>query len=167
MAYFSTGTWLAISAVTAVAGAGYSAYSQYEAGQNAAAIARYNAQQQQAQNEYVLKATAAKSLAEREENEKVLASQEAAFAAGGVVVNEGSPLTVRAKQAALLERRALNTDYEGAIAYRTGQGQVTQDVMEGDAAKAAGNLNAVGTLLSGAGNAAGTYAQLGNRKGGK
>lgn len=166
MAYFSTGTWLAISVGATIAGAGVSAYSQYEAGQNAAAIARYNAQQQQAQNEYVLKATAAKSLAEREENQKVLASQEAAFAAAGVVVNEGSPLTVRAKQAALLERKALNTDYEGAIAYRTGQGQVNQDIMEGEAAKSAGNLGAVGTLLSGAGNAAGTYARISGGKGG-
>lgn len=167
MAYFATGTWLAISVGATFAGTAYSAYSSYEAGQNANAIARYNAQQQQAQNEYVLKATAAKSLAEREENQKVLAQQEAAFAAGGVVVNEGSPLTVRAKQAALLERLALNTDYEGGIAYRTGSGQVTQDLMEGEAAKQAGNLNAVGTLLAGAGNAAGTYAKLGASKGGK
>lgn len=166
MAYFSTGTWLAISAVATVAGAGYSAYSQYEAGQNAAAIARYNAEQQKAQNDYVLKASAAKSLAERAENDKVLASQAAAFAAGGVVVNEGSPLTVRAKQAALLERRALNTDYEGTIAYRTGQGQVNQDIMEGEAAKTAGNLGAVGTLLSGAGSAASTYARISGSKGG-
>lgn len=166
MAYFSTATWLAISAVAAIGGAGVSAYSSYEAGQNASAIARYNAQQQQAQNQYALEASAAKSLAEREENQKVLASQEAAFAAGGVVVNEGSPLTVRAKQAALLERRALNTDYEGAIAYRTGTGAVTQDLMEGAAAKQAGNLNAGATLLSGAGQAASTYAKLNGGKGG-
>lgn len=166
MSFIGASGWLAVSAVATIAGAGYSAYSQYEAGQNAAAIARYNAQQQQAQNDYVLKASAAKSLAEREENQKVLASQEAAFAAGGVVVNEGSPLTVRAKQAALLERRALNTDYEGVIANRTGQGQVTQDIMEGESAKAAGNLGAVGTLLSGAGSAASTYARIGGSKGG-
>lgn len=164
MAYFATGTWLAISVGATLAGSAYSAYSSYEAGQNAAAISRYNAQQQQAQNEYALKATAAKSLAEREENDKVLASQEASFAAAGVVINEGSPLTVRAKQAALLERKALNTDYEGAIAYREGAGRVTQDQMEGAAAKQAGNLNAVGTLLAGAGNAAGTYAKFGASK---
>lgn len=160
-------SFAATAAFLVVAGAGYSAYSSYEAGQNANAIARYNAQQQQAQNQYTLQATAAKSLAEREENQKVLAQQEAAFAASGVVTDTGSPLTVRAKQAALLERRALNTDYEGAIAYRVGAGQVTNDLMEGAAAKQAGNLNAVGTLLSGAGNAAGTYAKFGASKGGK
>lgn len=166
MSFFSTGTWLAISVGATVAGAGYSAYSSYEAGKNSAAIARYNAQQQQAQNQFQLQASAAKSLAERDENAKVLASQQAAFAAGGVVVNEGSPLTVRAKQAALLERRALNTDYEGAMAYRTGQNQVFQDQSEAKSAEYAGKSNAFATLLAGAGNAAVTYAKFGKSKGG-
>jgi hypothetical protein len=154
MAYFSTGTWLAISAVTAVAGAGYGAYSQYEAGQNAAAMSRYNAQLQASQNQFQLEASAAKSLAERQENQRILKEQEAKFAAAGVVVNSGSPLTVEAKQAALLERRALNTDYAGALAYRTGTTQVVQDEATARAAKQAGNLNAAGTLLSGFSNAA-------------
>lgn len=165
MAYFSTGTYFTVAAIAAVAGGGYSAYSSYEQGQNAAALARYNAQQTSAANQANLQASASKSLAEREQNEKILAQQQAAFAAAGVVTNSGSPLTVETKQAALLERRALNTDYEGAMAYRYGAGQVTQFNMEGDAAKQAGNLTAVGTLLSTAGNAANSYYKTGNGAG--
>lgn len=166
MSYFAAGTWVEIGiAALAAGGAGYSAYSSYEQGQNASALARYNANQTAAANQANLQASASKSLAERQQNEKILAQQQAAFAAAGVVTNSGSPLTVETKQAALLERRALNTDYEGAIAYRYGAGQVTQFNMQGDAAKQAGNLTAAGTLLSGAGNAASSYYKAGNGAG--
>lgn len=161
MSFFAAGTWAAIAAGGAAIGAGVSAYASYENGQQANAIAQYNANQQRAQNQFQLEASSAKSLAEREQNQKVLAAQDAAFAASGVVTNSGSPLIVKTKQAALLERKALNTDYEGAIASRFGQTEVVQDEMSGAAAKEAGNLGAVGTLLSGAGNAAGAYYKTG------
>lgn len=154
--------WAAGSAIVSLIGASYGAYSQYEAGQNAAAAQRYNAAQQQAANQAMLVQSAAKSLAQREENQRILAQQEAAFAAAGVVTNSGSPLSVETKQAALLERRALNTDYEGAIGYRYGAGKVVQDQMEGAAAKQAGDLGAAATLLSGVGNAANSYYKSGS-----
>lgn len=162
MSFFAAGTWAAIAAGGTLLGAGYSAYATYEQGQQMDAIAKYNAAQQRGQNQYTLEASAAKSLAEREENQKIMASQDAAFAASGVVTNSGSPLLVRAKQAALLERKALNTDYEGAIASRFGQSQVTQFEMSGDAAKQAGKLGAIGTLLNGASNAASAYYKTGS-----
>lgn len=165
MAYFSTGTYITVAAIAAIAGSGYAAYSSYEQGQNAAALARYNASQTTAANQANLQASAAQSLAQRQQNEKILSQQQAAFAAAGVVTNSGSPLTVETKQAALLERRALNTDYEGAMAYRYGAGQVTQYEMSGAAAKRAGNLTAAGTLLSGVGNAASSYYKTGNGAG--
>lgn len=147
--------WTAIG--TSVAGAGFAAYSTYEAGQQSAAIARYNQQQQMAQSQATLQATAAKSLAERDQNQKILAQQQAAFAASGVVANTGSPLTVETKQAGLLERRALNTDYSGAIQSRFQQSAAIGDEMQGQAAKQAGDLGAAGTILQGAGNAASAY----------
>lgn len=154
MSGFAAGT-----AIVALIGAGYSAYSSYEAGQTQAAINAHNAQLQNAQNQYQLQASAAKSLAEREQNQKILAQQEAQFAAAGVVTNSGSPLVVETKQAALLERKALNTDYEGAIAYRTGEGQTWNDEAGAAAAKSAGDLNATATLLQGAGSAASGYGK--------
>ena len=126
MSYWATGAAIT-AAVAAVAGAGYSAYASYEAGQQANKLAQYNAAQQQAENQATLQASAAKSLAERDQNEKILAQQTAMFAASGVVTNTGSPLTVETKQAALLERRALNTEYEGAIAAR--YGLKTRDIL--------------------------------------
>jgi hypothetical protein len=161
MAFFSAGTWLAIGIGSTLAGGAYSAYSSYEQGQNSAALARYNAQQQAAQNNYALQASSAKSLAERDENQKILAQQEAAYAASGVVVNSGSPLLVKQKQSALLERKALLTDYQGAIDYRVGTGRVTNDLAEANSDKQAGGLNAAGTLLSTAGKVATTYAGYG------
>lgn len=157
MSYWVSGA----TAVIALAGASYSAYSSYEQGQSQAALARYNAAQQQAQNQALLQQNAAKSLAEREQNQKLLATQEAAYAASGVVTNSGSPLTVETKQAAYLERKALNTDYEGTLKYRYGQSQVTNDEFEATAATKAGSLNATSTLLSGAGNAASDYYRMG------
>lgn len=149
------------AAVVAVIGASISAYSAYEQGQSQKALARYNAAQQDAQNQALLQQSAAKSLAEREQNQKILASQEAAYAASGVVTNSGSPLTVETKQAAYLERKALNTDYEGALANRYGQSQTRTDDFEATAASKAGTLNASATLLSGAGNAASSYYSMG------
>lgn len=147
-----------IAAAAAVAGAGVSAYSAYQSGQSQAALMRYNAAQQQAQDQAMLEQSAAKSLAERDENQKILASQEAAYAASGVVTNTGSPLTVQTKQAALLERRALNTDYEGAMAYRTGQSQVYGDWMAAKNYSTAGKLGATGTILSGIGQGASAFS---------
>lgn len=152
------------TALATLLGAGYSAYSSYEAGQQANAIAQRNAQVQAAQNQANLQASAQKSLQERDQNEKILASQRAQFAAAGVVTNAGSPLTVETKQAALLERKALNTDYEGSIAYRYGSSEEINDQMQGTAAKESGDLNAASSILGGAGNAASTYYKLGPGK---
>lgn len=161
MSVFAAGTWAAIAVGVSVAGAGLSAYSSYEAGQNQASIARYNAANQAAQNQAMLQQSAAKSLAERDQNAKILASQEAGYAASGVVTNSGSPLTVETKQAAYLEKKALNTDYEGALSSRYGQSKVFGDNMEADAATSASKLNAGATILSGAGNAASNYYRMG------
>lgn len=164
MSYWVAGAAIVVSLV----GTGVSAYSSYEAGQSQAAMARYNAAQQSAQNQAMLQQSAAKSLAERDQNAKLLASQEAAYAASGVVTNSGSPLTVETKQAAYLERKALNTDYEGEMASRYGQSQVFTDNAEAKAATSAGGLNAAGTILSGVGSAAGSYYKLagsGNKTG--
>ena len=147
-----------MAAISLAAGTAYSAYSAYEQGQNQAAIARYNADQQRAQNQFKLQESANTALAERQENERILAEQANAFAANGAVIDTGSPLLIQTKQAALLERRALKTDYEGAIASRFGQGQVTQYEMHAKASKRAVNITAGDTLLKGAASAAGQVA---------
>lgn len=158
MSLFAAGTWLAIGVGTLAAGTAYSAYSSYEQGQNAEAIARYNAQNQQAQNQSLLQQTAAKSLAERDDNQRIMGEQEAAFAASGVVTATGSPLTVETKQAALLERKALNTDYEGALAARYGESSMFDTEMQGASSEEAGNLGSVSTILGGASKVAGTLS---------
>lgn len=153
MSYYAAG-----ALIVAALGAGYSAYSSYQAGQNQAAMDRYTAAQQAAQNQFKLQESAAKSLSERQENQRILAEQANAFAANGAAIDTGSPLLIQAKQASLLERKALNTDYEGAIASRFGQSQVTQSEMSADAASSAGKRNATGTLLNGASKTFGSVA---------
>lgn len=143
-----------VAAAAAVAGGGVAAYSSYESGQSQAALARYNAAQQQAQDQAMLEQTEAKSLAQRQEGDKILAQQQAAYAAQGVVVNTGSPLTVRSNQASLLEMRALDTEYGGELAYRSGQSEAYGDEMQASAAQQAGDLGAASNLLQGAGSAA-------------
>lgn len=145
----------AASAAVGVAGSIYSATAQYQAGQTGAAIANYNAAQQAQNNQYQLQASAAKSLSERDNNQKILKEQEGEFAASGVVTNSGSPLTVETKQAALLERKALNTDYEGEIGYYQGRNQMVQYHLDAESDVQSGDANAVGTVLSGAGKLGG------------
>lgn len=154
MSFFAAGTWAAIAAGAAVAGAGYSAYSTYQVGKQQQAMGEWNAKQQEGQNQFDLAASAAKSLQERQENEKIMAAQEAAWAASGVVTNTGSPLLVKARQSALLERRALNTDYEAAVGSRVGAGKVAAYRFDGQMARKASRVQSTATLLSGAGNAA-------------
>ena len=155
MSGFAIGT-----AVVAAVGAGYAGYSSYQQGQNANKLAQFQAANERAANEANLKLSAVKSLAEREQNQKILATQEAMFAASGVVTNTGSPLSTEVRQAALLERRAVNTDYEGTMAARYGASQVISTQMQGDAAAKAGKMNAGATLLQGASNTAGTYYKM-------
>lgn len=156
MSYWFMGTAVVLS----VAGAGYSAYSSYEQGQNASRLAQYNAAQQRASDQANLQMGAARALAQREQNQKILSEQTALFAASGVVTNTGSPLEVELKQSALLEKKAVNMDYENALGSRYGESKAVGEEMQGAAAKQAGNLNATGTLLSGAGNAAGSYYKM-------
>jgi hypothetical protein len=148
--------------VVAAIGTGVSAYSSYEQGQNAAAMDRYNAAQQAAQNQNQLQASAQKALAERQNNERAAAQSEALYAASGVVTNSGSPLTVQAKNASRREMKALDTDYEGAMADRYGQSQITSDNMQAAYSVQTADLTAAGTILQGAGKAAGgAYSSLG------
>lgn len=156
MAALST---LAIAGLTATAvGAGYSAYSQNQAGKAAEALNNYNAGvTQQAANynadlllqtsEYnaaLAEMEASQGVAEglgqaaavRASGRRILASQRAKVAASGVAVGTGSPLAVEVAQAGNLELRALEVERQTGNAAARLRHEADQERSQGKASAA-------------------------------
>lgn len=152
---------LAIAAITtSVVGTGVSAYNQYQAGKAQNRIA-----QQNANNEEIEAAAAERDARifannQRAQGEKLLARQRALYAKSGVVM-EGTPLLVQADTAAELEKEALEIERQGELTGYRRRAQARLDRMQGASAKRAGRYGAIGTILSGAGSAAGMGFKFG------
>jgi len=149
---------LAIVAIAAtVAGAGISAYSSYEAGKSQEALGKYN--QAVMNNEALARQADARAAAnaQRAQNEALKAKQRALYAKAGVV-SAGTPLLVQAEQAATLEMAALDIERTGNIEAGRMRAQGDLDRMQGKIARRGANMQAAGTILQGAGSAAGMGA---------
>jgi hypothetical protein len=145
---------LAIIAIAAtVAGAGVSAYSSYEAGKSQEALGKYN--QAVMNNEALARQADARAAAnaQRAQNEALKAKQRALYAKAGVVT-AGTPLLVQAEQAATLEMAALDIERTGNVEAGRMRAQGDLDRMQGKIARRGANMQAVGTILQGAGSAA-------------
>ena len=148
-----------IAAMVATAvGSGVSAYSSYQSGKATQRINEYNAKL--AEQAALDKERDGKIIANatRANNERIKSRQRALFAKGGVVSGTGSPLMVMAEQAAQLEMGALDAERTATNESSSLRTQAVLDRMAGKAARQAGTLNAVGTVLSGAGQAGAMYA---------
>lgn len=149
---------IAIPAAIAVAG-GFQAFSQYQAGQSAKDAANYNANLLKQQSFAAQQQGLAEMELRRRRGERVISQQEAAFAKSGVLAT-GSPLEVIGETAANVELDALNAAYEGYLNARGLRQRSKMAQYEGRLAAYQGKMEAVGTLLSTAVNAAGSYAAL-------
>jgi len=146
-------------AITAV-GTGVSAYSSYQSGKAQQRINEYNAKvnEQDAANRERDGRMLAN--AQRARSQKILATQRTLYAKGGVVGETGSPLMVMAEQAGQLEMAALDVGRTANAEAGRLKTQAVLDRMSGKAARQAGTLNAVGTVLSGAGSVGMGYANF-------
>jgi hypothetical protein len=187
MAVATSTVLIAAAAAATMAGAGIGAYGQYQAGKAQQAMANYNAKVQQQTAEYNNKLAQNAAIAEeqaqsvrsqqmRDDKRRMLSSQRAGFAKTGAAM-EGTPLTVLAEQAGMMEHdillakhesdvRARTYRQEGAMGLWTGRSQAAMSRFEGSQAAKAGRIGAGATLLSGAGSVAGMGMSYGARSGG-
>jgi hypothetical protein len=151
-------TGLYTLAALAVVAAGYSAYTQYQTGQEIKRLNNYNAAVEEQNARTAQRDAAIKANQVRQQNARVLASQRAAFAANGIVGDTGSPLLVQAQQAGNLEMGALEVERQGSLTAAQNRQQAVLDRLSGSSAARAANRNASSTLLSSFSSAAGSFS---------
>lgn len=149
--------WTAIA--TSVVGTGVSAYNQRQAGKAQDRMAQYNAQNREIEAQTAERDGRILANAQRAQNARLLARQRVLYAKSGVTM-AGTPLLVQAETAMELEREALEVERNANIEASRQRRAAVLDRMEGKSARRAGNIGAVGTILSGASQAAGTGAQF-------
>lgn len=146
-----------IMAVMAVASAAVGAYSAVEQGKNARSVARYNARE--AENEAVR--TRNRGIEEEVKHRRQVAElqsrQRAQLGASNVDLRSGSALDIQEDAQLLGEVDSLRvrTNFEEQASSLERGGSLTRS--QGNAAARAGNVQAVGSLLQGAGAVAGQW----------
>ncbi len=144
-----------ILAVTAVASAAFTAQQQRKQGQFQKATAEYNARVAENEAEDVRSVGVEEENVQRRRTAELLSKQRAQLGAANVDLSSGSALQLQEDTQALGEADALRirSNFESrAEALETG---ADLTLSEGAFAESAGQSAAVGTLLTGAGNAVG------------
>lgn len=126
------------------------------AGQNANAIASYNAQAERIKGQEAINQSQTQAAIDAANVRRRLGDTQAAFGAAGVNM-AGTPLEVLSDQATQGELTRRLDLYRGQIGQFSANSQAAVDSAQGQAQQEAGYLNAGTTLLSGAAKAAGSY----------
>lgn len=157
--WVATTTAIVMTAV-AVAASATSAYGAYAAGQAQKKAADFNAKV--AENNAVASQQQAAQQAQliQNRNRRLRGSQEASLAAAGVDASTGSGADVMYDSGIQGELDRLTALYKGKVGANEQLSQAQLDRYSGRASAAAGMLGAGGSLLSGAGGAAHTYAEI-------
>jgi hypothetical protein len=159
-------------AILGAAGAGVSAFGKYEGGQATQAAMAYQAQV--AQNNAIIakrnatwdiQAGEAAANAQGLKTRAQVGSVNAKMGAAGVATGVGSSADVAAgaREVGLINASTIRSDaakqaYGQEVAATSDTAQSQLDVMEGSDAATAGDLGAIGSLLSGASTVGGNYA---------
>lgn len=144
----TVGTMAAISAV----GTGISAYSAYQQGQTAKKVAEYNATVADYQAKDAIARGGIAEDQQRQKTRQIMGAQRAQMGASGAAADSGSFADILTNSAQFGEMDALTIRNN---AMRSAWGSSTQaqnDRFQGDMAARAGTMNAVGTVLGGAGD---------------
>lgn len=154
------------AAVVAIVGAGAAAYSSYESGRRQKSMA-----EDKARDDRAAAAAEAKRLEEQREEEArihrketalLLDKQRGAYAAAGIKVDTGAPLTVRqeTKKERDLELKSILKGYGYQIGKTkaTGEASATNALNAGSAAYTQGMFQGFSSLLGGASSAYTNYA---------
>jgi len=153
-----------IAAAAAVAGAGVSAYSAYESGQEQKKVAEANARMAEYQAKQAKEAADLKATYYKKEADKRMASIRAGFAASGVATTEGTPLMVLMESASEVAKDELRIRRGGE---QTAWGLLSEaniQRMGGKSAATRGAWGAGASLLGGAARVAKSYGQWGAKE---
>lgn len=148
------------SIATTLAGAGISAYSSYQQGKTAEAMADRNASIADNAAKNQAEASAENSKRMREDNQKQLARIRAQMAGSGVLQNTGSSLDTIGSAASDLELRTMDLFRDGEARQTILMNDASIRRWEGSQAAQAGKIGAIGSLIGGLSSAAGTYSDF-------
>lgn len=149
----------ATMAMIAVAGAGMSAYGQYQSGKYQSDIARENAKTAEYQGEYAARIGAIDEQNYLAKVRGVLGAQRARLGAAGVDPNTGTPLDMQTDTLQFGARDALtirNNAAREAWGYRV---EAVNSLEQGRLARSEAQYGAASTLLTGGAQAYGIYNQ--------
>ena len=141
-----------IGTVTALAGAGISAFSSIEQGQYAEKAAEYNAQVTNQQAKAAATQSKYKAFQLSRERRQTIGRQVALYGGTGIDPNSGSPLDVMASTAAEYENDIYMAGLGADQATAAGSQEAGLDLMSGRQSALAGWMGAGSTLLSGTGS---------------
>lgn len=136
-----------------LAGTGISAFGQYQAGEEANAVAKYNQQVKERQAQAAEQQSMVAQRKQAQAAARKMSELRTGLGASGAVTTTGAPLQIMAEQARQSELANLEIGYEGsqeASKLRT-EGKMIR--REGKAARRAGRIGAGATLLTGFGAA--------------
>lgn len=131
-----------------------SAFSQYQAGEAYEVAGDYNARILEQQAVAARHSAAFEEVKQRREARRLKAAQRARYGKAGVVITEGSPLTVLTETAAEAELDALAIRYAGEVKAKGYEAQAEMSRWEGKQRKKAARLGMGRTILSGVGDIA-------------
>ena len=152
---------LAIGAIAStVAGTGISAFSAIQQGDYGAAVAQQNAQLARANAGNIYQAGAQQEMTQLFKTAGVVSQAKAAQGSSGLDVNTGSGVDVRASDAALGNLGALTIRSNVARAAYGEDIQASDFTASASNDILAGQNQAIGDVLSGAGKVGGLYGQL-------
>jgi hypothetical protein len=146
-----------IAAGVSLAGTGVSAYGQVQAGKNANATAKFNAEMQNRAAHDAEVRGSLDAADKRQETRQLIARQIAALSGTGADLTSGTALDLMTESAGMGALDALRIRYNAQNQAAGLNAQADIGRFEGRAAQRAGYMNAAGTLLSGASSAATGY----------
>lgn len=149
----ATGTALAIAAGASLVGAGITAYGAIQQGRTAEKVAEFNAKVKE--NEALREDMENREELRRqqERNKKLMGMQRAKIAKAGVA-ESGSPLSVMAETAGLMELEMLDQRRASLTRQQQLRTSGSLDIWQGKQAKMAGTISAGASLVQGIGQAA-------------
>lgn len=136
-----------------IAGTLAGAYGQYQAGEEANAVAKYNQQVKEREAQAAEQRSLIESRKQAQAAARQMSELRTGLGASGVVTTEGSPLEILGEQAKQSELQNLEIGYEGQTSATKLREEGKMIRREGKAARRAARIGAGTTLLTGFGTA--------------
>lgn len=132
-----------------LAGTGLQAYGQYQAGQEAAAVADYNAKVKEREAQAAEQKALIESRKQAQAASRKMSELQAGLGASGAVTTAGAPLRIVSEQARQSELENLEIGYEGGQEAARLRAEGQQIKYEGQTKRRAARIGAGTTLLTG------------------